>query len=381
MSFWQHATLMQILGRGLPWVRLGVSEMVTIMRCKPIWLYFLVLVACHGAAMARIATAESVADGKLPVAEAETSEPEVLTLAEMKKAFTELMQERAGLAARAQASRRTIIQSRRTSGRTSSSPTARAYREAVFRVAEALNKHPRIVALQEQIDAVQEEKLVVSREQARLSDAMHEARQAPFREKEAALQKMDRQAGADRAALLKEAGVKDHSELSGRYLDRYRAIYSHFTNAVASINAAHDDAKTRVDETAAKLAGLSGSFSDEIDVLKEQYLELEGRQQALRAEIGRLRTTLRKTDSEIVSLQQKARESSRAHVTAADSEPAVAEARDFLRNVNALRGEIDRRARQLRRSILAEDPECKPELNKQSAAGGLALVGEEFWKL
>jgi len=93
----------------------------------------------------------------------------------------------------------------------------------------------------------------------------------------------------------------------------------------------------------------------------------------------RVRTELRASDIEIAKLQSASAEASQKHLAAMDARPEVAAARAFVENVDKMRAEIDKRARVLRKAILAKDPECKAVLNQQTIPAGLALVGEGFW--
>jgi hypothetical protein len=314
----------------------------------------------------------------LPAAFAEEiarDEVQAPTLGEMKNEFAALMNERAGLAKQVQESQTIIGEARATTG---PDATSLAYREAVQRVEQALDAHPKIQRLREIHAGALAEQVDISRQQAAILDAWNQAREERSRQlKDASAQAVAR-AEAERQAILKQAGAKEVGKLSAD--DRRKVTESHrrMTNELAIAQAEYARASATNAIDAAREADGSAARFEEINA---RHAEIERENAALQAEVLRLRNALRTSDPEIARLQQAAREASQMHIAIQDARPEVAAARAFIDGVNARRGEIDTRARVLRRAILAKDPACKPDLDKQSAAAGLALVGEDFWEI
>ena len=305
----------------------------------------------------------------------ETSAPST-SLDKTKDKFAALMSERAALAGRARVSSRTITTARSTTGRSAATASGQAYRTAALRVEQALNEHPRIKALQEQYDAVHQEKLTFSREQSTFLTERRQARKAQAQQLNTRLVDVNQRAERDRAALLKKAKAKTMNELSPREQKRWQKIQARATSDIAKAREAYAQAS---DDTAAGDADDPDSFAAQLASFNTQYKAIEQNQADLKAVMLRLRTTLRSGDPAIAALQLAAREASQAHVVRMDARPDVVAARTFLRRIAILRAEIDTQARPLRQAILKADPDYKPELDKQAASGGLAQVGENFW--
>jgi hypothetical protein len=289
----------------------------------------------------------ALALASLPAAFAEEvarDEAKAPTLGEMKVEFAALMNERAGLSKKVQESQKIIREVRSTTGAGAgrNSATGLAYREAAQRLEKAIDEHPRIKRLQEQHAEAQAKQVEIGKQQAVILDAWNQV------------------GNLSEADRLK---VKESNRRMTNELAIARADYA------------------RVSETNAVLAEREADGSTaRFEEINNQHAEIEREKSRLQADMMRLRKTLRTDDPEIAKLQQAAREASQVHVATQDARPDVAAAHAAVSGVNARREAIDTRARVLRQSILLEDAACKAELDKQSAAAGLALVGEDFWK-
>jgi chromosome segregation ATPase len=320
----------------------------------------------------------ALALASLPAAFAEEAvrdEAQAPTLGEMKIEFAMLMNERAGLAKKVQESQKIISDARATTG---SDATSSAYREAVQRVEQALDEHPKIKRILARHAEAQAEQADISRQQAVILDAWNQAKVERSQEFKAASEQAVAKAETERQAILKQAGAKEVGKLSEA--DRLKVKESHrrMTNELAIARADY----TRVSATnavqAAREADGSAARFQEINA---RHAEIERERSGIQDEMMRLRTTLRTSDQEIAKLQQAAREASQAHVATQDARPEVVAARVFITDVNTRREAIDTRARVLRQAILTGDPECKADLDKLSAAAGLNQAGEDFWKI
>ncbi len=297
------------------------------------------------------------------------------TLGEMKIQFAMLMNERAGLAKQVQESQKIISEARATTG---PDATPAAYREAVQRLEKAIDEHPRIKRLQEQSAEAQAKQVEIVKQQAVILDAWNQAKVERSKQFKAANAQAVAKAEAERQAIMKQAGEKEVGNLSEADRRKVKESHRRMTNELAIAQADF----ARVSATNAVLAareadGSAARFGE----INTQHAEIERERSRIQADMMRLRTTLRTDDPEIAKLQQAARETSQAHVVTQDARPAVAAAHAAVNGVNARRGDIDTRARILRQAILMEDAACKAELDKQSAAAGLALVGEDFWEI
>ncbi|MBM4164443.1 MAG: hypothetical protein FJ222_08385 [Lentisphaerae bacterium] len=300
------------------------------------------------------------------------------TLADRKAAFAALMNTRAGLAERVRESQAVIREARDTTGQSEgrNSETGKAYREAAIRVEQALDAHPRIKQVQEQIDEAQAKKVEVGRQLAEISDARHNVRKGASKQFNTAVADAGAAAEEARQALLKQAGVRDAKDLTEEDQPKYRAIHTRLTNEIAIARGALAQASA----TNAVAAGSEpGDILARFEEAKAHFAEIEQEQAELKTEMMQLRKTLRTEDPSIATLQEAAREATRTHASTMAAAPDVAEAHAFIRTVNTLRGDIDREARVLRRAILADDPACEAELNVLAQAAGLALAGDDFW--
>jgi hypothetical protein len=320
----------------------------------------------------------ALALASLPAAFAEEAvrdEAQAPTLGEMKIEFAMLMNERAGLAKKVQESQKIISDARATTG---SDATSSAYREAVQRVEQALDEHPKIKRILARHAEAQAEQADISRQQAVILDAWNQAKVERSQEFKAASEQAVAKAETERQAILKQAGAKEVGKLSEADRLKVKEIHQRMTNELAIARADY----TRVSATnavqAAREADGSAARFQEINA---RHAEIERERSGIQDEMMRLRTTLRTSDQEIAKLQQAAREASQAHVATQDARPEVVAARVFITDVNTRREAIDTRARVLRQAILTGDPECKADLDKLSAAAGLNQAGEDFWKI
>jgi hypothetical protein len=324
----------------------------------------------------------ALALASLPAAFAEEvarDEAKAPTLGEMKVEFAALMNERAELSKKVQESQKIISEVRSTTGAGAgrNSATGLAYREAAQRLEKAIDEHPRIKRLQEQHAEAQAKQVEIGKQQAVILDAWNQAKVERSKQLTAANAQAYANAEAARQAILKQAGEKEVGNLSEA--DRIKVKESHrrMTNELAIARADY----ARVAATNAVLAEREADGSTaRFDEINTQHAEIEREKSRLQADMMRLRKTLRTDDPEIAKLQQAARETSQVHVATQDARPDIAAAHAAVSGVNARREAIDTRARVLRQAILLEDAACKAELDKQSAAAGLALVGEDFWK-
>ena len=307
--------------------------------------------------------------------EAVRDEAQAPTLGEMKIEFAMLMNERAGLAKQVQESQKIISEARATTG---SDATSSAYREAVQRVEQALDEHPKIKRILARHAEAQAEQADISRQQAVILDAWNQAKVERSQEFKAASEQAVAKAETERQAILKQAGAKEVGKLSEADRLKVKEIHQRMTNELAIARADY----TRVSATnavqAAREADGSAARFQEINA---RHAEIERERSGIQDEMMRLRTTLRTSDQEIAKLQQAAREASQAHVATQDARPEVVAARVFITDVNTRREMIDTRARVLRQAILAQEPESKADLDKLSAAAGLNQAGEDFWKI
>ena len=320
----------------------------------------------------------ALALASLPAAFAEEAvrdEAQAPTLGEMKIEFAMLMNERAGLAKKVQESQKIISDARATTG---SDATSSAYREAVQRVEQALDEHPKIKRILARHAEAQAEQADISRQQAVILDAWNQAKVERSQEFKAASEQAVAKAETERQAILKQAGAKEVGKLSEADRLKVKEIHQRMTNELAIARADY----TRVSATnavqAAREADGSAARFQEINA---RHAEIERERSGIQDEMMRLRTTLRTSDQEIAKLQQAAREASQAHVATQDARPEVVAARVFITDVNTRREMIDTRARVLRQAILAQEPESKADLDKLSAAAGLNQAGEDFWKI
>jgi hypothetical protein len=298
----------------------------------------------------------------------------------MKDEFAALMQQRAGLLARSRASSKLIAAARRSTPGTShaNDVTAVRFREASRAVEQALDGHPRILALQALYDVAETDKVAVSKQQSAILDAWNEGKQGEHRQMNQALQAADHKAQAARQAIFDQAGVKRYPQLSEQDRRRMEAIQAQFTNELAQIHQRHG---MLVSTSMIAQARQADGSTERFAASTTRYKELETQQAEIKQQQLALRGTLRQEDSAIAALQAAAVEASRAHQQEIAALPEVAEARAFLDGVNAQRGAIDRQARVLRKAILAVEPAYKDVMDKQAMAGGLALAGEDFWNV
>ncbi|MEI8242215.1 MAG: hypothetical protein WCI17_03005 [bacterium] len=296
----------------------------------------------------------------------------------MKDEFAGLMKKRAGLEDQFKASLKLINDARGTTDTPSSfnTETMRKYRDTVLTLEKALDNHPRILALQELYDVAQTDRVAVSRQQANILDGWRAARDSHRKQLEDALHAADTAAEAERQQLLQKAGVKDPRMLSPEDLKLFHAAGQRFSAANA---AAKDAYKLASDLQAEKKAREKDGSATRFEELNARDTELQQAQAQFKKQMLQLRTELRTSDAAIAQLQAAAVETSQAHLVAMESRPEVAAAQKFIDGCDSIRADIDRRARILRKAILAKDSGYKADLDKQAAAGGLAQVGEDFW--
>lgn len=299
-------------------------------------------------------------------------------LDEMKDEFATLMKKRAGIAARVGESMARINAARSmlTTNPQANTESAKRYRDAAARVEAALDQHPRIKTLQEQYDVAQTQKVALSKQKADVITTWRKGRLERMAKHKAAVEQAGSKAEDARAEILKQAGAKQYNELSGTDQARYLDVEKAWTNELAAAKAALGDVQT-IEKSEREKDGSMKRYSE----LDEGYKALETRQSEIRAQIGQLRGSLRKSDPAIAALQQAAAEASHAHVAALDSDPEVAAARKFIEGADRMRADIDVRARVLRKAILGKDAEYRKTLDAQAASGGLAEAGEDFWKV
>ncbi len=302
------------------------------------------------------------------------------TTEEMVESFALLMQERASLGESARESLATIRQARAASGPGANinTPTAHAYRQAVREVEKALDAHPQVVAFQEQIDALQAERVEIAKEQEVVLEAWHTERLERYTLFNAAVRQAMDTYLEKRQDLLSRAGASSARNLSGSFADEYQELFSARTNAL--VFARDTMARVSDPETIRQSREADGSQAV-FDAANERYGDLDEAQDGLRSQMLALRARLRTSDPEIARLVAHAQAASQAHLVAVASAEPVQSAHAFVETVHEVRSEIDRRARHLRRAILAEEPEREPELEKWADVGGLRLATEEFWHL
>lgn len=293
----------------------------------------------------------------------------------MKDEFATLMKKRAGLGEKCRASQLCINASR--SATDQSTETARAYRRAAQATEQALDAHPDIIELQKQFDAAQTEKVEVSRQQAVILDAWHNDEEQKADQIKAMFVEADTAAAEARDAIFKKAGVTDPRKFSDADRRLYQEVGVRFSNEVVRVQNAK--ALTMGAEVL-RAARVQDGSTQRFEESNARYQELERKQADLTAAMLKLRTSLRTDDAVVAKAQRAALEASQKHVVAMDATPEVARARAFLADVNKLRVDIDKQARVLRKAILEKDSEYREILDKQAIAGGLALVGEDFWK-
>jgi hypothetical protein len=298
---------------------------------------------------------------------------------EQKDEFAKLMRQRLGLLEQSEQSMRVISAARNTTdgGAGARSETGIRYREAVLATEKALDWHPRIKALQELYDVAQTDKVAVSRLQSAIVDAWRDERT----DRETRLNKRLSEAGENMEAaareIRKQAGVKDARNLPESDQKRIEELRIAYTSEVAAIKF---EATNKTDAASVEAAREKDGSTARFGELNARYKELEQTQADLKARMARLRDELRKSDPAIAKLERAAYEASQKHVTAMDANPDVAAAQKFLETVDEERVKIDKRVRVLRRAILSKDPESRTMLDRQAESGGLALVGEDFWK-
>jgi len=336
----------------------------------------LVWLAAAALAFACLPVVRAGMDADLPVVRA-GMDADGMKLDEMKEAFAGLMKERAGLGEQSRAHMQRIRDTgAAVSGPRAHSETARAYRAAALAVEQAIDAHPRIRALQGRHDALQAEKVEISRQQAKIVDAWHDTTEDAARLLNEAVAVATRKAEDERQAIFKNAGVKNPDKLSEEDRLLMREIQIRFTNELTTARTSYE----RVAGTNAVIQARERDGSGEaFEAINARQDEIQREQTEIKGEMARLRNTLRSDDPAIAEKQRAAVEASRKHQSVLQADPEVAEAKAFLGGVNARRAEIDKRARVLRQAILAADPACKPDLDGMAASAGLALADDAFW--
>jgi hypothetical protein len=327
---------------------------------------------CGACSALALATMPAVLAAEVAPADATVKAP---TLGEMKSEFAALMNERAELARQVKENQEIILGARATTG---PDATSVAYREAVQRLEKAIDEHPAIRQILEKQTEAQAEQADLSRQQAAILDAWNQAREERSRQLKDMIARVVAKAEAEKQAILNQAGVKEDAQVSEEDRRKVRDIYRRMTNELAIARADY----TRVSATnAVQAAREADGSAARFEACNARHAEIARKKSDIENEMMRLRTTLRTDDPAIAQLQQAAREASQAHVVSQDARPEAAAARAFLTGVDAKRAAIDARARVLRQAIVKVAPESKAELDKQSAAAGLYLVGEGFWEI
>jgi hypothetical protein len=273
-----------------------------------------------------------------------------------------------------------------TSNPQANSETGRAYREAALAVERALDAHPRIVALQQEYDAAQTQKVVVSQFKGEVLTAWRAWRHEKNTEFKAKVAEAKAKAAEAKAEVLKRAGItgdpkaaeEESKRLTDTHVKEIEAITLQLSKELASLLSAYDEKKLDVE---AKAAHEQDGSLEKFAGLDAQYKALDQRQQAIKEQRNRMRTALRESDPAIAALHEKAIAASHAHMVALESLPEFAAARSFLDGADAARASIDTRARVLRKAILEKEPACRESLGAQAAVAGLAQVGEDFWRI
>ncbi|MEO5367211.1 MAG: hypothetical protein H7831_12860 [Magnetococcus sp. WYHC-3] len=326
-------------------------------------------------------TTAPVATRPVPAVEAPEAAKPSLSLDQMKEEFAELMKKRSGLLSKCKESQKLIVASRVTTDRSgpANSATAEAYRQKVLEMERALNNHPRVLAIQAMYDVAQTDKVAVSYQQGKIVSGWRVAKEArKAREQEVSVAMAER-SEALRHELLKNAGVNDIRKLPEEAQQRLRNDGIQTTNTVAALKKTYLEESSTNAEMQARIQ--DGSLQ-RFETLNARYQELEKQQDDIRQQIQKLRDELRRSDDPVIApLQQEVLAASQRHLAAMAAQPEVAAAHKFLDDLDTMRAEIDQRARVLRKAILAAEPAYKPTLDQQSAVGGLALVGEDFWMI
>jgi uncharacterized protein YhaN len=313
---------------------------------------------------------------------------EKMTLADMKDEFALLMKKRAAIGEQCRESlaRINAAHNMQTRNPQTNTETGRAYREAMLAVERALDAHPSIVALQQEYDAVQTQKVVVSAQKGEVLTAWRKSNQARKTEFKAKVAEAKENAAKAKAEVLRRAGITgdpkaveaEEKRLTDAVVREVEAITLQLTKELAALTVAYDEKKLDDD---AKVEREKDGSREKYAGLEAQYKAIEERQEAIKRRQNELRSSLRRSDSGIAALQQQAVSTSHAHVTAMDAMPDVAAARRFIEDADAMRANIDTRARVLRKAILEKDPACWETLGAQAAVAGLAQVGEDFWRI
>lgn len=298
-------------------------------------------------------------------------------LDEMKDEFATLMKRRAGLSEQSREGMQRInaAKSMLTRNPQANTETAKQYREALAKVEKALDEHPEIKGLQDEYDAVQTQKVEVSAQKSEVLTTWRKDRIKKMASLKASVDQANKKAEEARAALLKQAGVKEWKELSESDQARFAEIEKEWKKEVEAAKASHGDLQPQEKEAREK-DGSMARFAE----LSQKYKDMESKQVDIKTRMVKLRGSLRKTDPAIVALEKAALEASQAHMVAVDASPEVAAARKFIDGADRMRSDIDKRARVLRKAILEKDPEYRATLDSQAVSGGLSQVGEDFWK-
>jgi hypothetical protein len=305
----------------------------------------------------------------------------------MKEEFAGLMKKRAELGEQYRQGLSSMAESRsmQAGNQFANSETGTKYREATLRVERALDEHPQIKALQMEYDVAQTQKVAVSKEKGEVLAAWRKSANAEESEYRAKVEAAKQKSATAKGDLFKSIGLtgesnqgKNARELTEAETNRLMAIQDQLMKELNALKDDRDAVKRKAREQEAhEKDGSAKKYAE----LVEQYKALEARQADLKSGMGALRGSLRKSDSAIAALAAEAAGASQAHLVAVDASSQVAGARQIVLGFGKAQGDIDKRARFLRRAILAKDAESKATLDAQASAGGLGQVSEDFWKI
>jgi hypothetical protein len=261
-------------------------------------------------------------------------------------------------------------------GANHTSPTAHAYRQAVFALENALDEHPAIKQHDDRIAEWQAVRREVAAGQAEVLRKWNEARQvrdALFNE---AMQLAMDAYTADTSALRQRAGLGPREKLPDEYQEEYLRIRQKRQDAIKF--ARETRAKVR-DPEYVKQSRLEDGSQAAFDAANARYGEINTAQDAIREEKAATRSRLRNTDPELLKLVAAMEEASRVHLATISAREEVQAAQAFMENAAEIRRELEMDARLVRRDILALYPEKRQILREVADIGGLKNVPESYW--
>jgi chromosome segregation ATPase len=308
-------------------------------------------------------------------------------LAALKAEFASLMDKRAALNRRFEESMSRLSEMRDTTGTGSgaNSDTAKAYRAAAMAVERALDEHPQVKALQDEMTSLRNERFELSKAQGTEIEAWRKAREDRYAGVWTLVEKAKADAEAAKMQVYKRAGLslasdrikEDAEKLTSSDQKEIEEIGRNLLRQLAAIRQVHSSDKIEEElENARKEDGSQERFA----ALSSQSKALDAREADIRRRMGALRDSLRESDPTMATLQSAAFRASQKHVIAADAAPAAADARKFISEAARLKEDIDRQARLLRKAIIEKDPGYRRELERQASSAGLA-ADEAFWTI